>query len=201
MILLYGVAAGLAAGLARALITRRPYAVPELRWPGLLLVAFLPQLVAFNLPVTRASFPDQLAPFALVSSQVLLLVWVLANIKKPVFWLLALGLILNLVVILANGGLMPIQPEMVMHLYPDAPPDAWSVGERLRVGKDIVLPARQTRLWFLSDRFTLPDWSPFQFAFSLGDVLLAVGAVWILWRAGAGPDDEREGNRHGTKVE
>jgi hypothetical protein len=43
---------------------------------------------------------------------------------------------------------------------------------------------------FLSDYYTLPDWLHYPVAFSLGDVLIAVGAFWLLWSLG-GPRKEK----------
>jgi len=179
--LLLGAAlAGLAGGMLWAALGRHPYQVPVLRWAWLVLVAFIPQFLAFVLPATRASFPTVWIPVALVGSQALLLIFVLMNLRQPGFWLLGLGLVLNLLVILLNGGMMPISPETVQHLYPDAPFGAWQVGQRLGVGKDIVISIADTRLWFLSDRFILPGWVPYKVAFSLGDVLISIGAFWLL---------------------
>ena len=53
------------------------------------------------------------------------------------------------------------------------------MGSRLGTGKDIVLAVDQTRLWWLSDRFLLPLPGGYV-AFSLGDVLIAVGAFFVL---------------------
>jgi hypothetical protein len=92
---------------------------------------------------------------------------------------LGLGLTLNLLVISLNGGLMPISPEMVGRF--ELRPDSWEIGSRLGSGKDIVLPIAETRLWILSDRFFLPmpSWAAYPVAFSLGDVLIAIGAFWF----------------------
>jgi hypothetical protein len=181
LILLLGAAlAGLAGGIAWAAIGRRPYQFPDLRWAWLVLLAFIPQFFAFVLPATRASFQTSWIPVVLVGSQALLLIFSIVNIRRPGFWLLGLGLALNLLVILLNGGMMPISPETIQHLYPDAPFDAWQIGQRLGVGKDIVLPVAETRLWFLSDHFFLPEWISYKVAFSLGDVLISAGAFWLL---------------------
>ena len=181
MILLLGAAlAGLAGGIAWAAIGRRPYQLPDLRWAWLVVVAFIPQYIAFVLPSTRASIATSWIPVVLIGSQALLLIFSIVNIRRPGFWLLGLGLALNLLVILLNGGMMPISPETIQHLYPDAPLGAWQVGQRLGVGKDIVIQAAETRLWFLSDHFSLPDWVSYKVAFSLGDVLISAGAFWLL---------------------
>jgi hypothetical protein len=182
MILLAAVVVGLIAGLARARIQRLPYQAPELKWLWLVFIAFFIQWLAFRLPVSWMHLNSKWAAVALVGSQIALLAFAWANRKQPAFWLLGIGLLLNLVVIIANGGLMPITPETVAHLTKAEPGLIWKVGERLGTGKDIVLNAEATRLWFLSDRFLLlPDGFDFQVAFSLGDVLIAGGAFWLLF--------------------
>jgi len=184
MILIIGVLAGLVAGLARSWFGKHPYRVPQVHLAWLVFVAFIPQFVAFVIPATRDQFPDAWVPAVLVGSQLLLLVWVFLNLKVSGFWFLGLGLFLNLLVIGVNGGMMPIRPELVDRLIPQAPPGFWSVGERLGVGKDIVLAVEQTRLWFLSDWFMLPGWLHYPLAFSIGDVnclarsLLAPLGLW-----------------------
>jgi hypothetical protein len=184
MILLLAVVAGLAAGQSRAWLTGRSLHIPDLRLIWLVPVAYLPQFVAFQLPATRGSLPDQIVAVALVSSLLLLLIFAWANRKQPGGWLLGTGLVLNLVVILLNGGLMPISPETVTRIAPNAPAGAWQVGKRMWTSKDIILPLAEMRLWWLSDRFLLPDWIPYHVAFSFGDILIALGAFWLLWSLG-----------------
>jgi hypothetical protein len=182
------VAAGLPAGLARAWWGGRHLTLPELCLAWLVPVAFLPQWLAFYLPATRELIPDGLAATALISSQILLLIFAWFNRSQPGFRALGLGLALNLLVIALNRGLMPISPDVVARLAPEAPPSVWQIGHRLGTGKDIVLPVTATQLWWLSDRFLLPGWFPYQAAFSLGDVLIAAGALWLLWTMGGGAE-------------
>ena len=185
MILLVAVATGLAAGLLRARIQQRSYQVPEFKWFWLVFLALLPQYLAFGLPVTNSRINIEWAATALISSQVILLIFAWINRNQPGFWLLGIGLMMNLAVIAFNGGLMPITPEAVAHLAKANPELAWQVGERLGTGKDIVLNAEATKLWFLSDRFILlPDNPGYQVVYSLGDIFIAAGAFWLLWRLG-----------------
>lgn len=79
---------------------------------------------------------------------------------------------------------MPISPETVQWLLPDAPANSWQIGERLGFGKDIVLEKGDTILWFLSDRIRTPLGIGYKVAFSLGDVLIALGAFWLFWSIG-----------------
>lgn len=183
MILTVAVLAGLLAGLARAWFGRRRPQVPQLHLVWIVVIAFIPQWLAFHLPATNAIIPDWGAALCLTFSQAMLLSFVWVNRNHPGGPFLLLGLALNLLVIAANGGLMPISPEAVHHLAPGAP-DTWEIGSRLWGGKDIVLPIHATRLWWLSDYFLTPQWFPLQIAFSLGDVFIAGGAFWLLWSMG-----------------
>lgn len=185
--LLLAVVAGLLAGQVRAWYGRRCLSPPSLRLVWLVPLAFLPQWLAFYLPATERSIADSLAAVALVSSQALLLVFAWFNRDQPGFRALSLGLALNLLVIVLNGGLMPISPETVARLAPDAPPEAWQVGSRLGTSKDVVLPTTAMRLWWLSDHFLLPSWFPYRVAFSLGDAFIAAGAFLLLWVLGREP--------------
>jgi hypothetical protein len=185
MLLIAAVIAGLVVGLVRSWIGNQRYEIPQIRHIWLVFVAFLPQWLAFYLPATRRAISDQWASIALISSQFILLIFVwINNLHQPFrnrfgLGLLAIGLILNLTVILLNGGLMPISPEKVSRLVPDAPAGSWEVGSRLGTGKDIVLPLSETRLRWLSDYFYQELPGP-DIAFSLGDVIIAIGAFMVL---------------------
>ena len=184
MILLLAVLGGALAGWARAWAGGRHYRPASLSYTWLVAAAVLPQGLAFYFPLTRDIIPDGVVRFLLIGSQAGLLVFVWLNRRQPGFWILGMGLALNLLVISANGGLMPISPETVAQLIPDHPPDAWQTGVRLGWSKDVILPSAGTNLWWLSDRFLLPAWFPQRVAFSIGDVLIALGAFWLLWAQG-----------------
>ena len=188
MLLLLAITIGIVLGIARALISGRAFVVPELRMIWLVFVGFLPQFFVFFWTVTRELVTDnRIAAIALVSSQLLLLVFAIVNQKQPGFWLLSIGLFLNLTVILANGGLMPITPEVVAQLAPPGEPTdiLFPPGSRLGTTKDVVLEAEGTILWPLSDIFLFPRSIPLKFAFSVGDALIAAGILKLFWESGA----------------
>jgi hypothetical protein len=191
MILLVAIVLGLAAGLARAWKGKRPYQPSEMKYPWLVLIGFAPQFLAFSFRPTEVLL-GKWASVALVSSQILLITFVLVNLKQTPFWVLGLGLLSNFIVIALNGGLMPIQPEVVQKLIPGPSNGLWAIGERLLMTKDFVLPLAETRLWFLDDRFVLPAWMNFPVAFSIGDVLIAIGAFWLLWSLGGPHKAQKE---------
>ena len=183
MILLYAVLVGFLAGLLRAWAGKRPLRVPDLRLIGLLILVFLPQFFTFYFPLTRKSIPDKWASIALAVTQVAFLVFIWVNHRQPGFWMLGLGLLLNLSVILPNGGWMPITPQTASRIYPAVPVSSWRIGERLGSSKDVVFRLRDIRLEWLSDRFVLPI-GP-KIAFSLGDIFLSLGAFWFCWSLGS----------------
>lgn len=184
MILLTAVIIGLAAGVIRARIGRRAYQLPDLRLEWLVLLAFVPQIIAFHIPGINTQFPDEWIPVALIGSQIGLLVFVWFNRTRAGLLLLGVGLCLNFLVICLNGGYMPISPETVQWLLPDAPQGSWQVGHRLGTSKDIVTMVETTRLWFLSDMLRLTVSPNYRVAYSLGDVFISLGAFWLLWSLG-----------------
>ena len=186
MILVLAIAAGWLSGLVRSRIIRKPYRVPELSRIWLVLVAVFPQLLIFHIPYTAGWFSTPWASAVLVISQLVLLCFVWFNRDLIGFRILGLGLILNLVVILLNGGLMPLAPETAQAIFPETPLSAWQIGSRPGRSKNVILRFEDTRLAWLSDAVLLPEWFPWIRALSPGDLLIALGVFWLL--AIEGPD-------------
>lgn len=100
----------------------------------------------------------------LLASQLVVLVWVASNWQLPGMLLVGTGLLLNAVVIGANGA-MPVDPAAIRALGVD--PDT------LAPGKHTLMTAR-TRLPWLADIWPLP---PLRSIISVGDVVLAAGLI------------------------
>jgi hypothetical protein len=184
VILIWGIVLGLLSGFLRAARKDHAYHAPQIHGIAIVFVAFLPQFLVFSVPLTRENVSTRIVSTALVLSQLLLLVFVSLNRRYLAFWIMGAGLLMNLVAILANGGLMPISLETLHRLVPSVPAETWTAGARLGYTKDIILAATDIRLSWLVDRFVVPDWYPQRVAFSLGDVLVASGAFWLFWQAG-----------------
>ena len=181
MILTLAIFIGLIATLVRSRLTNRTLKLPKFRLEWLVFAAVLPQILTFYIPVVGQRIPEQIVPMIQLLSMTGLLVFTGANILQPGFWLLGLGLFSNFLVIILNGGWMPILPETLHYMVPTKPLEIWEVGTRLGMTKDKIFAYENVNLVFLSDRFTLPQWVPYKVAFSLGDIIISIGVVVLLW--------------------
>jgi len=164
-------------------------AIPPLRWWWLALAGF-----ALQLALTLTPGPGWDSPWRiglLVAAQVLVAAVVAANRHLRWIWIVLAGVLLNTLVMVANGGLMPISPETLQHSGNAHVLARVPVGAPLPRSKDIILPEEQIRLAFLADRISMPGRPG---SFSAGDVLIAGGMVLVLAaapRAGAPISDHQ----------
>ena len=140
--------------------------------------------LALQIPLLRAPFGPleqvgvQQAFFLL--SHLLLLAFVWRNRELVGVQIVGLGVVCNLLVILANGGFMPITPETLVRINPGSTLSQWPTAYHYGHSKDIILLREDTLLWVLSDILVLPPPFPWPVAFSLGDLLIAGGIVVLL---------------------
>ena len=181
MILLLAVVLGALTGWGLAKWQGRIWQPPILKYPALVVIGFLPQWLAFYFEPTRGWLPDEAASIFLVLSQVLLLGFTGLNVTLPGLPFLMLGLALNLLVIVANGGFMPLVAESAARLLTPEALNLIGYGERISLSsKDILMMENAIRFPWLADRFVSPDYLPYRFIFSLGDVWIAFGAFIML---------------------
>ena len=179
MILWLGLGVGLVTGLGWSRWRGDPYHSPTLNHIWLVFLGFLPQLLVIYLGKNVVTIPDRLAALTILTSQLFLFLFAWLNRHLPGMPILIAGLVLNLAVMIANGGFMPINPNTAGRIIGAERIVLFEHGSRIGY-KDILLPANETRLEWLADRFLPPGWLPYQVAFSLGDVFIAVGAFGIL---------------------
>ncbi len=152
----------------------------SIKKPWLVVIAVLPQIAAFYIPIFR-EISAPVMPIILVGSQTALLYFIWCHWEQRGFVLMGVGLGLNLLVISLNGGLMPISYEMAQFLFPEG---EWMQGQLIGTGKDIVMRQETILLGFLSDTIPVAIGS-YYVVMSIGDIFIATGAFWLAYILGA----------------
>jgi len=98
----------------------------------------------------------------------LLLVAAALNLRIRGVPLVVAGIAANVAAVLANGGTMPVLPEAMRA----------AGGDHTTFNNSTA--AAQPHLAWLVDRWAAPEWIPAANVFSVGDVLIAAGAAWIV---------------------
>jgi hypothetical protein len=117
---------------------------------------------------------------------VLLAVFCWLNWRRAGVLLAMTGVALNMLVMIANGGVMPMNPTALARMNGfDVTP-----GTYLQVTKNQVLHDTNARLPWLGDRLLLPGPASRLAVWSLGDVLLLSGVAMFLWKTMKGVRDD-----------
>ena len=151
----------------------RPSRIASLRLRGLWLffLAFGIQVVAFPFAFLPWTTGEDAAKVLWLVSYCCLLAAAVLNRRIVGAQVVALGMGLNLVAILANGGRMPATPGAME-----------AAGLDFAVKHNSVAAAEPNLSW-LVDRFAAPDWVPLTNVYSVGDVIIALGAVVLVFSA------------------
>jgi hypothetical protein len=166
-------------------------------WLALVALALQVMVIYFPLPMAEGFLGKH--TLLLLSSYALLIVVAVLNRSIPGLPLVGLGLALNLLVVLANGGFMPVTLEALRQAGLAQLALGLEPGSRLVATKDIILPRHDTRLWILSDIFVIPPPLPINTIFSLGDFFLAFGAFVFFQRAMLPADPACRVGKQGAK--
>jgi hypothetical protein len=197
MILVLGVLVSLVVSLVRTRGDLSGLARLRLRSPELVFIAFALQIPMLRYPAGGVGRPFPPVSILFLLSCLLLLVFAWRNRHLAGTWMLGLGVTLNMLVMVGNGGFMPISPGTLARLSPGALPDQWQPGYHRQQSKGITLSRPETLLWELSDIFVLPPPFPLPAAFSLGDVFITGGVFLLLQRAmGSSGSREAAGEAH-----
>jgi hypothetical protein len=140
----------------------------QIRATWLIGVAIAMQFAAFPSGLLPWNTGDALATGLWIASYGLLICALLLNRGVPGFVVVAAGLLSNLVAILANGGHMPALPEAAA---------ASGLAEGVEKNSHVLA---EPNLAPLVDRWAAPEWVPLANVYSLGDVLLALGAFAVV---------------------
>ena len=112
-----------------------------------------------------------------LATYLLLLVFLVLNIRLPRLWVAAAGFASNILAIFANGGRMPVPAEAWKASSGDP-----STAEAIAYN-NVVAADAHTRLPWLGDIIALPHGMPLTNALSIGDILLIVGMTAFVHRA------------------
>lgn len=150
----------------------------HLRWLWLVPLALVVQLLIFPLFTREPLLPYATVPLHLLS-YALVGLWLIVNLRVLPLVAIGAGALANFVVVAANGGRMPASSTALKAA-------GWLSTADLLVSQgeygNVVLMGEATRLNWLGDYLYLPEWFPFSTAFSIGDVLIMVGLVWLIAR-------------------
>lgn len=138
--------------------------VPYVRSMWLIVMALLVWAILYN--------ANPLLKF--ISTQTIILIFLVINRNIPGFKLLIGGIVANATPTIANGyGLMPVAAELMPYLYQGD----WLVYGR--IGWSVVLPANEIAFYWLSDWIYIATVGK---AYSPGDFLILTSGLWMLGR-------------------
>ena len=149
----------------------------SIHWKLLAIVGLLIQLFIFT-PFRNEPLITSAVPQLYLLSMIILAVWVFANRHVPGILLMAAGLLMNMAAIVANGGYMPIDPEVARIAGQSR---AATVDGTTIINNSMAIQSG-VRLWILTDILPVPAIIPFANVFSIGDLLLTLGAGLFLYR-------------------
>jgi hypothetical protein len=144
------------------------------RWPYFVLAMLLIKEVGLITPLSRVDGIQIVYAISLAA----VVGWTIWHVDRlPGVWLVSVGSALNLVVVVANGGRMPVAPELAAR------------GTHILVDRGVVgqyvLMGPGTHLNWLADWLAIPDpvGSWLLEAYSPGDVLVALGIAIVAFLA------------------
>jgi hypothetical protein len=143
----------------------------RLRSPWMVFVAMVLQIAVIN--VLEHALPHVVAAWVHVVSYALAAAFLYVNRRISGLWVVACGAALNVAPIVANGGVMPASPAAVARAGRAEPSDKFA---------NSAATAHAELAW-LGDVFAVPAGYPLANVFSVGDVVLVLGAGVVLHRA------------------
>ncbi len=146
----------------------------RLKYPLLILFSVLVEYACLFLMQSGILSSRPVVFASVVAHYCLLFTFVWFNRKLPFLWCAGAGSLLNFIVILLNGGSMPLSPRVTEIAVSS------SNLRHLLEGRYLTyhIINENTRLWFLGDVIQVP-W-PFSGFISIGDILLYAGVFLLI---------------------
>jgi hypothetical protein len=170
MVLALPVAAGILIALLAGGDLRKLGAL-RLRAINLFYLAVGIQVVAFPFPWLPWHTSNGVARALWLVSYALLVLAAFLNREVTGVPVVAAGMISNVVAVVANGGHMPVLPSALAAAH-----------KSYRVHFNSAMDATPN-LSFLVDRWAVPRWAHAGNVFSIGDVVIAIGAMILVYSA------------------
>ncbi len=139
---------------------------------------------------TGLSVPHDVVTVLYLLSGLLAIGWLSRNLRIHGIPCVAAGALSNFLAIIANGGRMPIDAALLARIRGSAYGSALASD---RLTSNSSLADDHTRLVWLTDRILIPPPWPLPTVISLGDILIALGVIWLIaigMRPPAGARDE-----------
>ena len=161
--------AGALTGLIIVVLARRslrPLITLKLRWSWLIFAALGMQLLITTFVPDMGSGPSKVIH---LGSYVCVLAFLGINWRLPGVGLILIGAILNLSAIVANDGVMPAKAAALR-----------SAGIVETKEFENSAPVKNPKLQVLGDVFAVPASVPLANVFSIGDVIIDIGAILLI---------------------
>ena len=146
-------------------------------------------LVAIQLGVIAASPWELLVRITLPATIAVVPLALWPHRQRIGVWVMAVGLAANLAVVLANGGLMPIERPTVASAIGDARAERYDDGAWIRGSKDVLSDSGHGHALALGDSIVVPLGSrglvasPGDVVILAGLALIAAEAAWLRFHA------------------
>jgi hypothetical protein len=152
----------------------------SIHWSALPLIALGLQILVIYGPGRSEAGAYSLSALLVLSSYALLMVAVLVNRQLPGMIALGLGAALNFLVILVNGGWMPVTAEHLTVSGLMSSSRILTSGQRVPFSKDVIMDGQEIHLRWLSDIFMIPKAGLLAMVFSVGDILMMLGLFRLI---------------------
>lgn len=183
MVLLIAIAVALVIGLATGGSLANAGGL-RIRLLPVLVAALLIQVAIFTPIAGRWDITHRIGPYIHIGTLFAVLFVMFRNLHIPGMKIIIVGAALNALVITVNGGFMP-SPESALEragrLERVRQEEARQQGESYVLSNSKIADD-DTRLPFLGDAIAIPERVPLSNVISIGDILIAIGAITAIVR-------------------